>query len=52
MRIIEKYSLSDQGRNAVLKETAILRKIDHPSLLKLDEVYEDDTSIFLIYELL
>ena len=36
----------------MLKETAILRKIDHPSLIKLYEVYEDETNIYLIYELL
>ncbi|KAL4485799.1 hypothetical protein ABPG72_012339 [Tetrahymena utriculariae] len=52
VRIIDKYTLTDQGRISVLKETAILRKIDHPSLIKLYEVYEDETNIFLIYELL
>lgn len=39
-------------RAAVLRETAILRKIDHPSVVKLFEVFEDETNIFLVYELL
>lgn len=51
VRIIDKYTLSESARLAVLKETAILRKVDHPSLVKLYEVYEDESNIFLIYEL-
>jgi len=36
----------------VLRETSILRRVDHPSIVKLYEVYEDESNVFLVYELL
>ena len=51
MKIIEKCQLSDQLRVTILKEVAILRKIDHPAIMRLIEIYEDDANIFLVFDL-
>ncbi len=30
VRAIDKYTLSDTAKNAIIREISILRKIDHP----------------------
>ena len=36
----------------MVKEISILRKLNHPGVIKMHEVYENDTHVFLINELL
>lgn len=52
VRIIDLYQLSEYQQIQVLRETAILRKIDHPSIIRLYEVYEDEANVFIVSELL
>lgn len=35
-----------------MKEISILRKMNHPGVIKLYEVYENDSYIYLVKELL
>ncbi|KAL4472009.1 hypothetical protein ABPG72_018511 [Tetrahymena utriculariae] len=51
VRVVEKYSLSDSNKQALLKEIQILRKLDNPFLCRLYEIYEDENNIYLITEL-
>jgi serine/threonine protein kinase len=48
----EKISKSVKGRKALMKEIEIMRKVNHPRIVKLYEVYENDISIFLVLEYL
>ena len=41
---------SKGGKDAVVKEIEILRRLDHPNLLKLFEIFETDNSLYLIME--
>ena len=54
IKTIEKAKLTDNPKNLISleKEIQILRKIDHPNVIKLYEVYENDMYIHLILEYL
>jgi len=54
IKIIKKKKIikSIESRKALIKEIEIMRKINHPRIVKLHEVYENDTSIFLVMEYL
>lgn len=47
-----KFASIDIDRPALVKEISILRRISHPQLTRMYEVYESDTHIFLVNELL
>ena len=51
MKQIGKYWLDDINDKEVMKEIEILKKINHPYIIKLYEYYVTDDSIFLINEL-
>ena len=48
----EKFAQIEVDRPSLIKEISILRKLNHPGVIKMHEVYENDTHIFLINELL
>lgn len=48
----DKFLQIEIDRPALIKEISILRKLNHPGVIKMYEVYESDTHIFLINELL
>ena len=50
VKIISKNSLSKQGRNAVIEEIKILRKLDHINIVKYFDVFEDSDSINIVME--
>jgi len=51
VRQIKKEALDDdEAVNALRREITILRSVDHPNVLKLFEVYEDDDSYYLVLE--
>eukprot|EP01097_Dermamoeba_algensis_P003510 TRINITY_DN2427_c0_g1_i1.p1 TRINITY_DN2427_c0_g1~~TRINITY_DN2427_c0_g1_i1.p1 ORF type:complete len:349 (-),score=51.06 TRINITY_DN2427_c0_g1_i1:213-1259(-) len=51
VRQIKKEALDDEEAiNALRREISILRSVDHPNILKLYEVYEDDESYYLVLE--
>jgi len=51
MKQIGKYWLDDMNDNEVTKEIEILKKLNHPYIIKLYEYYVTNDSIFLINEL-
>jgi len=54
VKTIEKAKLLENSKNLISlqKEIQILRRIDHPNVIKLYEVYENDLYVHLILEFL
>jgi calcium-dependent protein kinase len=51
IKIIGKSHLSPEDIKSIHDEVNILRKLDHPNIVKYYETYEDDKYIFLVMEL-
>ena len=51
MKQISKYILKNKNENEVMKEIEILKKLNHPYIIKLYEYYVTDDYIYLINEL-
>jgi calcium-dependent protein kinase len=54
IKTIEKVKLTENPKNlaSLEKEIEILRRVDHPNVIKLYEVYENDLYVHLILEYL
>jgi len=50
MKILAKDSIEDHDKNTLLKEVAILKMLDHPNIIKIYDMYEDDRFYYLITE--
>ena len=51
VKTIHKKSLrSEEEKNMVFNEVAILRALDHPNIIKLHEYYQDDLNYYIITE--
>lgn len=50
MKIIKKESCDDSYLKSLTNEINILRMLDHPHIIKLYEIYQDSTNIYLIQE--
>lgn len=50
VKIIKKESMSPVELKQFQDEMAILRQLDHPNILKLYEVFEDNRKFFLVTE--
>ena len=44
--------MNEEDRAALQNEIDILKQVDHPNIVKLFEVYEDDKHFFLVMELM
>ena len=44
--------MSEEDRIGLQNEIEILKQVDHPNIVKLIEVYEDDKHFFLVMELM
>lgn len=52
IKIINKFKLqSEESRNKVINEVLILRKLDHPHIIKIYEFYEDEFNLYVVMEL-
>lgn len=53
MKVINKYSttLSAEEEAEILKETELLKKLDHPNIIKIYEFYNTKRKLFIISEL-
>ena len=51
VKIINKRYISDEEREKLLNEIDILKKLDHPNILKLYEFFQDQKRYFLVTEL-
>jgi len=51
VKVIEKSKLvSDNHVKGVVREVSILRKLKHPSIVKLERVYEDEDKVYIVLE--
>jgi serine/threonine protein kinase len=48
VKIINKARMTQKQKLMFQNEIDALRKLDHPNIIKLFEIYEDDTSFFLV----
>ncbi len=51
VKIIEKKNVAQEYRKNLATETEILRKVHHPSIIHLIEMFETDEFLFLVMEL-
>ena len=51
VKILRKERLDDFEINRITHEIEVLKRIDHPNILKLYEFYEDDKRYYLVSEL-
>ena len=52
IKIINKYKLhSEDSRTKVINEVMILRRLDHPHIVKIFEFYEDEFNLYVVMEL-
>lgn len=50
MKLLKKEKMTDKQKQQFLNEVEILRKLDHPNIIKLFEVYEDKNFFYLVQE--
>lgn len=50
VKIINKKYLEENERQKLLTEISILKKLDHPNILKLFEFFQDTKRFFLVTE--
>jgi len=49
----KEYLLSQpKGKQSLVNEIQVMRKLDHPCIMQLEEVHESKNSIYLVLELL
>lgn len=51
IKVIQKTKLSSSEIDAIRQEVAILQSLDHPSIVKYYETYDDIKYIYLVMEL-
>ncbi len=51
VKIIEKKNVAQEYKKNLLTETEILRAVSHPSIIRLEEMFETDDFLFLVMEL-
>lgn len=52
VKIIKKKALAEDERKKLKNEAEILRKLDHPNIIKLYEIFEDKKYYYIITEFL
>ena len=52
VKVMSKKAITDDERQAILNEIEILKQIDHPNIVKLIDVFEDERHFCLIMELM
>lgn len=50
MKVILKEKMKKEDQDKLLEECSIMMEMDHPNIVKLFELYTDETSYFLISE--
>ncbi len=52
VKVIQKCQLDEKQRASVLKEVALMRKLDHPNIVKFLDFIENDQFYYIVQELL
>lgn len=50
MKIIKKAGVSAEEKETMMKEVSILKSLDHPNIIKIYDLYEDENKLYLITE--
>lgn len=50
MKLIRKSSLINENENKFFAEMMILKRLDHPNIMKLLELFQDEENYYLISE--
>lgn len=50
VKIIKKNEVKKEDKKQMMMEVAILKSLDHPNIIKIFDMYEDDTNIYLVIE--
>ena len=51
VKVLSKENISEAGRSKILFEVEVLRSLDHPNILTVFEVYEDEKQFCIVTEL-
>jgi len=51
IKVIDKSKMSEQYKKNLQMETEILKKVDHPNIIKMIEIFETEEYLFLVMEL-
>lgn len=52
IKVIAKRKLTEEDKVGLQNEIDILKQVDHPNIVKLFDIYEDDKYFFLVMELM
>lgn len=51
MKVYDKFKLNDQmKKKAVQREITVLKKIDHPNVIKMHEMFDTTNHLYLLTE--
>lgn len=50
MKVIKKQGVSKEEKEQMFKEVSILKQLDHPNIIKIFDMYEDEECIYLVIE--
>ena len=50
VKIIKKAGVSKSEKDTMMKEVSILMSLDHPNIIKIFDLYEDDNKIYIVTE--
>ena len=48
----DRRKMNEEDRAALQNEIDILKQVDHPNIVKLHDIYEDEKHFFLVMELM
>lgn len=51
VKIMRRSALTENEKTKFLQETAILRSLDHPNIIRVYEIYKDDKRYYIVTEL-
>jgi serine/threonine protein kinase len=52
IKIMRKTKLKEEDIHSILNEIEVLNRIDHPNVVKLCEIFEDDQNFYMVMELM
>jgi Protein kinase domain len=50
MKVVKKAGVPEEEKLLMMKEVSILKTLDHPNIIKVFDLYEDDSKIYIITE--
>ena len=50
IKIIKKTAIIKQDEELIMKEVEILKSLDHPNIIKIYDMYQDDANIYMVIE--